>query len=143
MAFDKKTWANNQAGGTPLDASGLNDLESRIDDIGVGIVDMGTNTNGTYVKFENGLMVCYGLMEDNADISSAYGALFRTATNITQYLPQSFESMPHIVLGGNHYSTIGGYVNDVRVNSFTWRPLRATTASITYRVSYIAIGTWK
>ncbi len=32
MAFDKKTWANNQAGGTPLDASGLNDLESRIAD---------------------------------------------------------------------------------------------------------------
>jgi|LSQX01.2.fsa_nt_gb hypothetical protein len=31
MAFDKKTWANNQAGGTPLDASGLNDLEDRIE----------------------------------------------------------------------------------------------------------------
>ncbi len=31
MAFDKKTWANNQGGGTPLDASGLNDLEDRIE----------------------------------------------------------------------------------------------------------------
>ena len=43
MAFDKKTWANSKAGGTPLNASGLNDLEQRIEDMGLGIVDFGKN----------------------------------------------------------------------------------------------------
>ena len=59
MAFDKKTWANNQGGGTPLDASGLNDLESRIadsiDELDKGvIVESGFGVNGYYRKWTDG-----------------------------------------------------------------------------------------
>ncbi len=161
MAFDKKTWANNQGGGTPLDASGLNDLESRItdsiDELDVDlashkaesaskhITDSGSNANGRYVKFDDGTQICY-INKDytGVAIKAEYGALYRSDSNLQLSYPAPFISTPELSLGSKGSSVPFAYINSMTSTFFNFRPVRVTSnSSVDFSLSAIAIGRWK
>ena len=159
MAFDKKTWANNQAGGTPLDASGLNDLESRIEDE-FGYMDLkidetiqrGSNINGTYIKYANGFMDCFHQITATCEGNAAI-------LDFTWTYPQSFISNPIVFdfpLNANGLPNIDEYtfykvkstqysisLNNVRLIYFAPDYKYWTVGSTTMPVNVMARGRWK
>ena len=57
----------------------------------IGEIEKGTNANGTYVKFADGTMVCYGRVTLNSlNMQSAWGSLF-----ISAKLPTTFRRTLH------------------------------------------------
>ncbi len=108
------------------------------------ITESGENTNGRYVKFDDGTMICTHKITITGDVSTTAGALFR-GNNITWFFPAEF-------LNNNIgvSSSIGGQTqmfttgNVVTTSTCSFYPTRATSlTNITYHIHFIAIGKWK
>ena len=150
MAFDKKTWANNQGGGTPLDASGLNDLESRIADsideldivaglVGLGgIVESGSNANGRFIRLESGDMIVYRRATKPAntgylDLTMPYPFI---DTNFISIITNQYTNTAIVFYSANPISN-----NVARI--YSYRDLSGNNTNVDVSFSYIAIGRWK
>src|SRR5690606_3239568 len=137
-----KSWAEGQFGdlrelGPHIEAI----LDSRI-------VEMGTNSNGTYVRWENGLQVVFGEANLGSISLSASGSVY-ASPNLTVTLPAVFST-----------GVYAWHVNSDQGLALVWAGLgsKAPTdrALITFRlhggsalsnqnvvVSFFAIGRWK
>ena len=115
------------------------------------ITSMGNNTNGSYIKWDNGLMVCYKTISGTIDITTAWGSLYVSSDIDMGNFAESFISRPSVnysantstgtqfmltVSGanGNATSTSAGRTAIVRPNSRT---------GVAYVIDVIAIGLWK
>ena len=111
--------------------------------------EIGSNSDGKYIKYPNGLLICRNTIEDNYVITTAWGSLYEPSSNSTAgstTFPIPFVSKPNLtatqVANGK-----GGILRDIdydengihRVN-FT-RPNSSSSTILKY--SYIAIGLWK
>lgn len=131
-----------------------------------GVVESGENSNGRYIKFADGTMICQGSKTfTSVACTSAYGGLYRsTASNQMNDFPVEFYNIPIVHFGvtegsssGNN-ATTGPIVmvflktNTDSTNQYVptkTNPGRVsiavgssqTLSSIT--VSYTAIGRWK
>lgn len=130
MAFDKKTWANNQGGGTPLDASGLNDLESRIadsiDELDKGvIVESGFGVNGYYRKWVDGSVDMWHKF--TVDLSSL--AIWTSVDYVWTLPTQVLEGTLHITATARGSGGLNGNVNSTFVGSLLTDTDNATIRS--------------
>lgn len=84
------------SGNTPITAENLNkmqfDLQNEIVNLQTQmnkIVESGSNENGTYIKYADGTMICYGRANILLKLDIAYGSAYRsTLKQIT--LPETF-----------------------------------------------------
>lgn len=116
-----------------------------------GIVESGSNTNGSWTKWADGTMIINKTVLGTANITNAWGGLYISAEINLGNFPVAFIEMPTIVVspqnqtgtqymltgqGGSGYGTEtnAGYVSLVRPNSRT---------GVAYRLEVIAKGKWK
>ena len=116
-----------------------------------GIVESGSNTNGSWTKWADGTMIINKTVLGTANITNAWGSLYVSAEINLGNFPVAFIEMPTIVVspqtqtgtqymltgqGGSGYGseTNAGYVSLVRPNSRT---------NVAYRLEVIAKGKWK
>lgn len=107
-----------------------------------GIVESGNNTNGYYVKFIDGTLICYGT-KGNVTTPANDGK----STLIT--LPTSFINTNYnvsftVVNGGAYWANVSTSVNSKNTNNFrmyTWNEAGSDNSNQSF--SYIAIGKWK
>lgn len=110
------------------------------------ICDMGSNTNGNYVKYANGLMICYAIIPmSNFTIQNYHGYTY------TWTYPASFKANAIVLATPNEWTT-----NDSSVKAYA----DISTCSMMYflrnpyskeytrdytsgNISAIAIGKWK
>ncbi|MGN0967139.1 MAG: hypothetical protein ACI4OP_06125 [Candidatus Coprovivens sp.] len=132
---------------TYLDSSGVTHnrallstiLESKI------IYDSGSNSNGSYIRYTDGTMICAGqrswTISNNTKVGSVY------YTDAVQYgsFPISFSETPIVV-----FHTAVGSLNPIEHNSISktslgygwlWNPTQRT--NVYSVVNYIAFGKWK
>jgi len=110
------------------------------------IVEMGSNANGTYVRWENGLQVCF--VNGVAFVGDGTSDV---KTGIWTH-PAAFASSPAIV-GRNAQAQASPVwhleVNpgaDTGITNVFWRAYRASgiwLSGTNYHLHYIAIGRWK
>ena len=111
------------------------------------IVEMGSNINGTYVRWENGLQVCFGW------VVAFTGDGTSDPKDGTHALPAGFASGAALWAGSESQSW-AIYCNHIFVGaelppvttSFSWRAERKTgvwVSPFVYRFHFIAIGRWK
>src|SRR5690606_14927840 len=98
------------------------------------IVEMGTNSNGTYVRFENGWQVCWHILASVRSTTTVTGPLYRDDDATTWTFPAAFITSPAV------YGTV------LRVSDDNGRlfsaPNSVTTTSVTYRdVATVSGGT--
>lgn len=104
------------------------------------ITESGSNANGYYVKFDDGLMICRHAIA-NIDIAGTSGQLFMSAP-VTWTLPATFKDTYSVEFAGiGSSNTFPGHEGH-SVSTFTFRLNAAVsrTAQIAY---LIAIGRWK
>lgn len=110
------------------------------------IVESGTNTNGNYIKFGDGTLICTHWVTLTGLNSVAYGSVFRTPAQDWKF-PSKFVGYPSVSVypssgidffwGGN---ATGGLGND-HAGFSVFRPIAFTNMNIT--VNLMAIGRWK
>src|SRR5690606_7881599 len=110
------------------------------------IVEMGSNSNGEYVRWENGLQICFVL----GVAFTGDGATDEKTGSWTH--PAAFASPPAIVGRNAHAQASPNWhleVNpgsDAGVTNVFWRAYRTSGSwnpEIGYPLHYIAIGRWK
>jgi len=112
------------------------------------IHDSGSNDNGSWVRFEDGTMICWGersLGSVVCGVSWGYAYETETSINLGSY-PQAFIERPILSLnqitGGTCYpEVINNSTNTSLGETWFWRPQKTTCGGVIY--GYIAIGKWK
>lgn len=109
----------------------------------VPIIESSSDDYGKIIKFADGTMIYAGTRTYlGVDISSAYGALYRTSANINFSMPSGFTSIDAGYIGSQNFLAFGAYINDISTSGFTFRPLRATSGMVDIKVSVIVFGRW-
>lgn len=113
---------------------------------GSDIYDMGSNTNGSWIKFTNGIMICWQYVSvTNQAINTAYGNHYQGTRTMTY--PQEFISIPSVACGAFQWGTSAswGTVSNITETNCNLRGIdlysRATGTAT--RISYVAIGFWQ
>lgn len=135
-------YASTVSGFTPAKVSGALDALA-----GVRIVEMGSNENGEYIKWENGLMVCWNVQQQSSDvpITTAAGSIYESDVYFWTF-PAVFNSTPAVssrTQGGSSL-LIKGTNATTGSSSYRYVNHSSTTVSAAYAgVGHIAIGRWK
>lgn len=109
-----------------------------------GVVNEGSNSDGSFIKLESGTMICY-YDSDTVEVSIAGNAV----TDKSMTFPETFISTPFVMTQMNSKSSSAnmGYVShsaiDASTTGFTFRWFNKDTSSRSPRYGYIAIGKWK
>ena len=109
---------------------------------GSRIVEMGSNANGEYVRWENGLQVCWTNVSETVNItsSSALGGYFGNGT--ARSFPAAFAARP-VVLVTQDEGAFAEALN-VLVTGYTVRYRSISSVSNWSNSVYVfAIGRWK
>ena len=110
--------------------------------VGSQVVAYGTNANGKYLRFNNGVQICE-FTGGSVDSTSALGNIFRSS-DLTLTFPIAFSAVPSVIsnaLESNVYGIWSG-VRSRTTSAVTLMKLSGTSSSAG-AVSYIAMGVWK
>lgn len=114
---------------------------------GSQIVEQGSNENGRYVRWENGLQVCWDAFSDTRSTTTVTGPLYRDDAATMWTFPAAFIGEP-IVCGsvsrGDDNYRLFFAPHSVTTTSVTYRDV-ATGSSATLGRSdrLLALGRWK
>ena len=116
-----------------------------------GIVESGSNTNGSWTKWADGTMIINKTVLGTANITNAWGSLYVSAEINLGNFPVAFIEMPTIVVSpqtqtGTQYMLAGqggsGYGSETNAGNVALvRPNSRT--NVAYRLEVIAKGKWK
>lgn len=113
---------------------------------GVLIVEQGSNSNGAYIKFANGTMICLKKHSFTTACSNAWGSMFDSPEINLGSLPVTFKAVPAVsaVSTGANSCFLEG-VRDTTTSTWgkMWICRPVSTNSAQYVVDLIAIGMWK
>ena len=110
------------------------------------VVDEGSTSDGEYIRFENGLQICWGYKLGDIDTSDTF-----VWQEISDY-PASFDSVVFMALspirGEESYEALIELMNNFVFNegrkTFQWRiNYRGSDNGILTEVALLAIGRWK
>jgi len=140
MAYTKTNWVNDSI--PAINASNLNKIEQGIYD---NAFESGSNSNGDYIKFNDGTMICYKTVAGVADMSTPWGSLYEGTLALGDW-PETFISMPKV-----NVTNISG--TGAIIECFSPRPTttsagtvfltRTTSGPGSVELNVFAIGRWK
>jgi len=113
----------SQSGGTPTGS----------------LFEYGSNSNGSYIRFADGTLICWGSVTSTGGTSTTNGSLFRTTVQ-TQTFPAAFTSTPSVSGGGSSFTVWPSF--DPSSTATDWSFNRATTTATNYTLRWVAVGRW-
>ena len=110
------------------------------------IIEKGNNANGSYIKYSDGTLICYGSKSGTSNLSDYWGQFKRTDENSTLNFPVEFSEIPESVqLTGDSYSscvcTLIKNITTTQLTFFCLKPNSVTSKD--YGVKWFVIGKWK
>lgn len=113
------------------------------------IVESGSNTNGTYIKYADGTMICTKIINAVTSITNTWGSLYESGDVDLGDFPETFISKPIISVTNASDVGAGAMIEAVFGVSTTsagqcWLCRGTPRAStVPYMLNIIAIGKWK
>lgn len=171
MAYQKLNWLNKgETGAIPINKDNLNHMDNGIanNDSAIGnlanlntsakdnlvnavneiVVESGTNANGSWLKYANGIMICTKKVKfAKVVINTVWGSVYETASTFDfgDYA-QEFIEIPSVSVNLAEGSTCFCETFTKRTktaigNAFLWKPAVEAGGTMTFDI--IAIGKWK
>ena len=117
--------------------------------VGAGIVEIGQNTNGVYIKFsKNSLLVCLKTVQVTTAISTAAGSIYYNGSSISagdwsKGFAALFTSVG-ILRDASNLTWVAGQASVSTTSAGTFMLASSSSrSSATYKIDYIGIGTWQ
>jgi hypothetical protein len=110
------------------------------------IVESGSNSNGNWIKYSDGTMICWGYYEkENIAINRTFGSLYECQSFNLGDFSQNFAEIPRVTITklGTVCAWIESLDNVTRSSLGTANWVRPTAGTYTLAYSYTAIGRWK
>ncbi len=135
VTFDEHLADNTPHDGFVVPISHLNESSIK------HITESGSNANGSYIKFDDGTMICVSTTRNVTNISSASGGVFRSPMSAWT-LPATFINTDYIFTGSGNPAWVGlGGTKDT--TSISYYAYSSTSLSEAVAVNLLAIGRWK
>jgi hypothetical protein len=106
------------------------------------MIDSGSNNNGKYIKFFDGTLICYGVV--NNITTPANDGISTLITLPISFINTNYNVSFTIVNGTAYWASVSTSVNSKNTNNFmmyTWNEAGSDNSNQSF--SYIAIGKWK
>lgn len=130
-------------------SNSFQDLINGLIDTKVGNKIVDSIGNG-YIKFTNGLMICYGKKQKNVNITNIWSGttalLYSCSIQTGESFAQDFNTIPTVLLDVESGSTcwICPAGTSSKTKHYSYQLLSAAPQNnLTVYVKYLAIGTWK
>ena len=154
MAYQKLNWLNKgETGAIPINKTNLNHMDDGIEqnsnDI-ANIIESGSNSNGNWIKYADGTLICTRSIEKQIPCTATWGSLFYGFDSDAYNFAQEFITPPLLYLFAyqrlsssfwlsNYYNTI------ITTTEFhNYAIMRPTSAeAVAYTLNVLAIGRWK
>jgi hypothetical protein len=110
---------------------------------GDAIVEQGSNSNGTYIKYANGTLICRGSTASTVTTSTATGGVYYGNSTIT--FPYTFNDALLTISPGAKYTAgiaWAGRYYSVTTTGAAVTMMGSTSTSAAY-YTYVAVGEWK
>lgn len=143
--MEKINFENLPSTNTPINATNLNQLQTNVENAINGVVESGSNSNGSWVKFEDGTLIQRGTAQCPADVGYA---------DVT--FPVAFIDDGYTIVASHKYTSGDGYGGSLQLTNITNAHGYSTTQAYIYsylysgsyasykrNVMYIATGKWK
>ena len=115
------------------------------------VVESGSDSNGSYVKYADGTMICYKTVTGTTNISTSWGSLYVSSSVSLGNYPVSFVSVPTVTVTPQSQSGTQFMMTTNDANGFGTistpapvclvRPNSRT--GVGYIFNVIAVGKWK
>lgn len=118
--------------------------QDQITELNSKIANCPSPANG-YMKFENGLLLCWGNIELGSGTYTAFGSLYECDYNIDVAFGYAFSETPYVFVQTNESTANYPIVVQQTKTKITKLAMVRHTAStvLSANVSYFAIGRWK
>ena len=112
------------------------------------IIEMGTNDNGRYEKYANGMLKCYYTQTISTDIKNSWGSLVISPTIQLQDYPITFKAITSLNMSVVGTTASAWIINAGDYNLHRPCPIQLCAGNSInqpnyFRISVCAIGTWK
>lgn len=112
------------------------------------IVESGSNTNGSWVKYIDGTMICYKTISKTVSVTSSWGSIYESGEITLGDFPQEFIAIPVVNITVQNENNIGGMIELVKniTTQSAGKTLLVrgtTTTNANYIFNIVAIGKWK
>lgn len=131
--------------GTPITATNMNNIEEYLVLLGglTEIIEKGQNSNGNYIRWANGWLLCFGWFQDTVTTGTyGNGNAFSMASRT---FPYAFSHTTYFVGCTPYFNEASGM--DVTTTTTTYFSPRVYTGvaltSAVRQFGYIALGRWK
>ena len=110
------------------------------------IIDYGSNSNGSYIKYGNGDMICYKTINVSSNITNRWGNMYESTSAVSLgNWPVEFKDTPTINVNkttgqGSWLQLINGLSKTSCGNTYF---VSAVSSSVTTNLNIIGIGKWK
>lgn len=133
---------NGVAFGAPYDESVGGPLQLN----GARIIESGSNSNGNYVKYADGTMICYmNKSYSNINITKAWGSMYETDPINLGNFPANFVNIPTVTATCTGGSTV--FIEAIKPSKTSlgtsWFARPSSLENTETIISFIAIGKWK
>lgn len=110
------------------------------------IVDSGSNSNGSWIKWADGTMICSNTVQyTNVAITTVWGSFYESSKlSLGGNYPVPFIEEPDLIVTSHYPNLVEKYgdANAITPGTFYATKPKSTTGE-TVKVSYIAVGKWK
>lgn len=138
-------------GGTDLNAETFNTMQNNIETAINDVVDSGTNSNGSWIKYDDGILICHNAQSFTVDIATQWGSIYTSEGSATGFnnFPVEFISAPTVTFGAksttaNFWMIKSASYPASKSNAGRIQLARPTSvSSVPVVLDYIAIGRWK
>lgn len=116
-----------------------------------GIIESGSNTNGEYIKYADGTMICTSARRfENVAVTTAWGSLYDSPSLELGNMPEVFVSIPkvfitsHNITGQTSRACFIEWITGTTTSSWgSTAVARPTSGNSDLAFSLLAIGKWK
>lgn len=131
-------------GGTDLNATTFNTMQTNIENAINGVVETGSNSNGRWTKFADGTLIQQGQVSVTSAIETAMGGAYRTANVVPKNLAVTFYDNTYSLILTPKAAINSAYYVEKNAGNFTCYAIAYTSLSASNRyIDYTAIGKWK
>ena len=142
--MDKIDFVNN--GQPSINDTNLNQMQTNIENaINAIMVESGSNTNGSYIKFSDGTMICRKYINfGQKAISNTWGSFYESEKITIGNYPEPFIEVPQIfVMPLNTFFIEKDATNISKTSWGDFYAVRPVSQTIYISVDCFAIGKWK
>lgn len=117
---------------------------SAVDNKLAQIIESGSNANGSYIKYSDGTMICYGSTSLNEVSVSDYYSFCKRTNSLTITFPMEFDEVPNVTITNQGFGIFSYTINNITANNFSYYAFTYPSGSnISGSLQYVAIGRWK